>query len=92
MINQPIQLIYFKKDDRSVFKKSRVSRINRSKCMPSVKKCEILMKLIEEHFNFVMNRPTKLVEEEHFDFIVSLVRTKQRMAKMRLETNTPVKH
>ena len=74
------------------FKKPRVKRINRRNRIPSVKKRESLMKLMEDHFDFVMNRLTKLVEQEHFDFVVLCVRTKRSMTKTRLETKGLTKH
>jgi len=42
--------------------------------LPTVKKLEILRNLMEEHFDLELARPTKLVEEEDFDFVVSSVR------------------
>ena len=42
--------------------------------LPIVKKRDILRNFMEEHFDLELTHPTKLVEEEDFDFVVSSVR------------------
>ena len=51
-----------------------------------MKKCEILAKLREEHF--VIRFDPSDEEEEHFDFVVSSVRSKRRMTKTSVETTS----